>query len=102
MIKFILNGKEVTKEEFAKGAKDDWLDGAPMTANTYREHDPLLSDGLGCLKSQVGEMREVIKKHNIQGVKVKPSGQLVITSRRGRKELLDKRGLVDNDAGFSD
>jgi len=74
----------------------------PMTANTYREHDPLISEGLGCMRAQVSEMREVIQKHNIKGVRVRDNGQLEITSRRGRKELLRVRGLADADGGYSD
>lgn len=97
---YVLNGREVSAEEFRAGSKD--LAGPPMTASTYRAHDPLLSDGLGCLKSQVPELRETIRRHNIKGVQVKDSGQLEITSRRGRKELLAVRGLVDNDGGYSD
>lgn len=102
MAKYFVNGKEVTAEEFRAGAKGDWLDGPPMTANTYRAHDPLLSDGMGCMKSQVPEMRRMIQHHNIKGVQVKDNGQLEITSRRGRKELLAVRGLVDSDGGYSD
>jgi len=78
------------------------LFGVPMVANTYREHDPLISEGIGCMKSQVPEMRETIRKHNIKGVRVRDSGQLEITSRRGRKELLRVRGLADADGGYSD
>ena len=101
-MKYFVNGKEVTAEEFRAGRKSDWLEAPPMTANTYRAHDPLLSDGIGCLKSQVPEMRNVIKQHNIQGVAVKDSGQLEITSRQGRKELLRVRGLVDNEGSYGD
>ncbi len=99
---YIVNGKEVSPEEFRAGAKPDWLGSPPMTANTYTAHDPLVSDGMGCMKSQVPELRDTIRKHNIQGVAVKDNGQLEITSRRGRKELLAVRGLVDNDSGYSD
>lgn len=99
---YTLNGKEVTREEFNSGAKRDWLDGPPMTAHTYEAHAPLVSDGLGCMKGQVPELRETIRRHNIQGVAVKDNGQLEITSRRGRKELLRVRGLVDNEGGYSD
>lgn len=74
----------------------------PMAANTYRAHDPLISEGIGCMRSQVAEMREVIRKHNIKGVVVRDSGQLEITSRRGRKELLRVRGLADADGGYGD
>lgn len=101
-MKYFVNGKEVSPDEFRSGKRSDWLDAPPMTSNTYRAHDPLLSDGIGCLKSQVPELRDVLKKHNVQGVLVRDSGQLEITSRRGRKELLRIRGLVDSDAGYSD
>ena len=97
-----INGKTVTQEEFMAETKEDWLDGPPMAADTYSEHDPLISEGLGCMKGQVPEMREVIKKHNIQGVKVRDNGQLEITSRQGRRELCRVRGLADADAGYGD
>ena len=102
MIRYYVNGREVSREEFGAGGREDWLDAPPMTANTYREHDPLVSEGLGCMKSQVPEMREVIRKHNIKGVRVRDTGQLEITSRRGRRELMRVRGLGDADAGYSD
>ena len=100
--KYTLNGKPVTREEFLKGANDDFLKAPALASNTYSQHDPLLSEGLGCMKSQVPEMREVIRKHGVKGVLVRDSGQLEITSRRGRKELLRIRGLCDNDGGYSD
>jgi hypothetical protein len=99
IINYRYNGKRVTRLQFLRGAK---ANGAPMVSNTYRGHDPLISDGIGCMKSQVGEMRDMIRRHGIQGVTVKDSGQLEITSRRGRKDLLRRRGLVDNDASYGD
>lgn len=101
-ITYVLNGKEVTREEFAAGSRQDWLKGDFFVPSTYRDHDPLISDGLGCMKSQVKTLRQTIRQHNIQGVRVKDSGQVEITSRRGRKELLAVRGLVDNDGGYGD
>ena len=101
-MKYSLNGKPVTREEFLKGANNDFLKAPAMAANTYSGHDPLISEGLGCMKSQVSELRNTIKQHNIQGVAVKNDGQLEITSRRGRKELLAVRGLVDNDGSYGD
>lgn len=104
-MKYTINGKEVTRDEFnAHGEKnDDWLKEAFQSIpNTYRGHDPLVSEGLGCMKSQVGDMRDTIKRHNIQGVSVRDSGQLEITSRRGRRELLKVRGLVDADGSYGD
>jgi len=101
-MKYFVNGKEVSPKEFRSGGKKDWLEAPPMTANTYSAHDPLVSDGMGCMKSQVPELRNVIKQHNIQGVAVKDNGQLEVTSRRGRKELLAVRGLIDNDGSYGD
>lgn len=101
-MKYIRNGKTLTREEFTSNRKPDWLEGPFMTAHTYRDHDPLISDGAGCMKSQVPEMREAIRKHCIKGVTVRDSGQLEITSRQGRKELLKMRGLCDNDGCFGD
>jgi predicted SnoaL-like aldol condensation-catalyzing enzyme len=103
-MRYVVNGKEVSPEEFYRHHKTpEWLQTRRMiTANTYRQHDPLMSDGIGCMKSQVPEMRETIRKHNIKGVTVQDSGRLEITSRRGRRDLLRVRGLQDSDAGYGD
>jgi hypothetical protein len=98
------NGKVVTKEELDKllPPKKDWLSGPPMTANTYTEHDPLISEGCGVMKGQVKETREAIKLHGIQGASVHDNGQIRFTSRRARKEFLAMRGLVDNQGSYGD
>ena len=101
-VKYIINGKRVTRAEFLRHKKADWLKGTFMTAHTYRAHAPLLSDGIGVMKAQVPEMRAAIARRGIQGVRVKDNGQLEITSRRGRKEVLRMRGFRDNDGGFGD
>jgi hypothetical protein len=98
------HGRTVTKEELDHlvPPKANWLDAPPMASNTYSEHDPLVSEGCGVMKAQVGEARELIKKHGIQGAQVLNSGQIRFTSRNARKEFLKMRGLVDNDGGYSD
>lgn len=98
------NGRSVTKEELDQllPPKSDWLSEPPMVANTYSEHDPLISEGCGVMKAQVGDAREMIRRHNIQGAAVHDNGQIRFTSRRARKEFLERRGLVDNDGGYSD
>jgi len=101
-VKYFKNGKEVTREEFTQGGNPNWLKNPPQTANTYTEHDPLISDGCGVMKSQVGEARDMIRRHNIQGAAVLPNGQIRFTSRRARKEFLQRRGLCDNDGGYGD
>jgi hypothetical protein len=101
---FKVNGKEVTAEELDEvmAAKDDWLSAPPMVTDTYSEHDPLISEGCGVMRSQVEETRAAIKKHNIKGTSVMPNGQVRFTSRRGRKEFLKMRGLVDFDGMYGD
>ena len=102
MIRYKINGKEVTKEQW-DAKQGAGFDGTfPLGTVAYSADKPLLSDGIGCMRAQVPEMREVIRRHNIQGVFVRDNGQLEITSRRGRKELLRVRGLVDADGGYSD
>ena len=102
MIKYKINGKTVTKQEWDARPGYGLRGGVPYGTVAYTESKPLLSDGLGCMKSQVPEMRQEIKRRSIQGVRVLANGQLEITSRRGRRDVLRMRGLVDNDGGFSD
>jgi len=99
--KLFLNGEEVTPAEFHRSGPVGGT-GVPMGTATYTDVKPLLSEGLGCMKSQVPEMRDTIRRHNIKGVRVRDSGQLEITSRRGRKELCRVRGLADADGGYGD
>lgn len=104
------NGKVVTKAELDKvlPPKKDWLTQPAMAANTYTEHDPLISEALGCMKSQVPEMRKLIETEGIQGVRILDSGQARITSRRGRNHLMrvltEIRGnkYHDADGGYGD
>jgi hypothetical protein len=98
------NGKEVTQEELddLMPRRSDWLEAPPMTANTYTEHDPLISEGCGVMKSQVGEARDMIRQHNIQGAAVHDNGQIRFTSKGARRDFLKRRGLVDIDGGYSD
>ena len=104
MIKYKINGKKVTKKQWdaRKGKGFRFGSQAPMGTVAYSESDPLISDGLGCMKGQVPELRETIRKHGIRGVRVCDNGQLEITSRCGRRELLKVRGLVDADGGYGD
>ena len=104
MIRYKINGKYVTQEEWDSRKGIGLHGGAPYGTVAYSESKPLLSDGLGCMRSQVPEMREAIKKHRIQGVRVLDSGQLEITSRRGRKEvgLMRPVPLHDAEGGYGD
>lgn len=105
MISYKINGKKVTEQEYKERPGVGLSFDAPsMGTVAYSESKPLISEGLGCMKSQVPEMREAIKKHNIKGVRVLDNGQLEITSRRGRKEVGQMRPipLHDADGGYGD
>ncbi len=103
-VKYKYKGKFVTEQELEKlvPRKPDWLERPAMAANTYTEHNPLVSDGCGVMKSQVSETRDLIKKHRIQGAAVMDSGQVRFTSRRARNEFLRLRGFRDLDGGYGD
>lgn len=103
-VKYKYKGKFVSEDELdtLMPRKADWLSKPPMAANTYTEHDPLISDGCGVMKSQVGETRDLIKTHGIQGAAVMDSGQIRFTSRRARNEFLRMRGFRDIDGGYGD
>lgn len=106
----IYKGKEVTQEELDgfMPRRSDWLDAPAMTANTYTENDPLISEALGVMPGQVADMRKTLEKEKIQGVAILDSGQARITSRRGRNALMklyeEMRGnkMHDIDGGFCD
>ncbi len=105
MIRYKINGKCVSKKEWDKRPGVGLKRGeASMGTVAYKVNDPLISEGLGCMKSQVSEMRAAIKKRNITGVRVLDSGQLEITSRRGRREVGAMRPdpLHDAEGGYLD
>lgn len=102
------NGRFVTEAELDQLMPKKKLEGPAMTANTYSDHDPLISEALGVVKSQVKDMREAIEKEGIPGVAILDSGQARITSRRGRNQLMAYYERIrgnkyhDNDAGYGD
>lgn len=102
MTGYVLNGRKVNREEFLAGAPGDGLRTPPRTANTYTEHDPLISDGCGVMKAQVPEARDAIARYGIRGAAILDNGQVRFTSRRARKEFLRMRGLVDSDGSYGD
>jgi len=99
--KLFLNGKEVTEEEFHKDGPVGG-EGLPMLTQTYTTANPLISESLGCMPSQVDEMRETLNERGIKGVEVMNNGALAISSRNGRREVMAMKGQHDNDGCFGD
>jgi hypothetical protein len=102
VIIYKINGKKVTKKQWDARKGAGLRGGCPMGTVAYSESKPLVSDGVGCLKSQVPKLRESVKRHGIVGARVLDNGQVEFTSRRARRNLLRVRGLVDNEGGYSD
>ncbi len=106
--KYTLNGKEVTREEFLKGANDDFLKSPAMATDTYSEHDPLISQSSGVLPRQVKAEREKLRKYQekgqLTGVRILDNGSVALTSRgeQGRIGWNRYRKKVDLDAGYGD
>ncbi len=101
--KLFLNGKEVTEEEFHRDGPIGGQ-GTPHITQYYNEGSPRLSEGLGCMKHQVPEMRRIVSERGLSGVRVLDNGAVELTSRgdRGRRGLMKLRGLCDNDGGYGD
>ena len=106
---YTINGKEVSQEEFLVDAKDDWLVAAPMTAMTYRAHDPLVSESTGVMPHQVPEARaELAKEHErgrLTGVRIADNGSAEFSARgeQGRIGWMRYKGnKVDGDGGYGD
>lgn len=95
-----INGKQVTRREWLR--KRFGGNGIPMVAKTYGTESPLHSEAAGCMKHQVPELREFVQGMGIRGVSVLDDGAVEFSSRRGRKEFLKARGMVDNDGCFGD
>lgn len=104
-VRYKINGKYVTTKQWnARKGVGLAAGEVPMGTVAYPVSDPLISEGLGCMRSQVPEMRAAIKKRSIRGVCVRDNGQLEITSRQGRKEVGAMRPtpLHDAEGGYSD
>ena len=99
--KLKLNGKEMTSAEFHRDGPVG-APGVPMVTTTYSDAKPLVSEALGCMKSQVHKYRETIRSEGIEGVCIRDNGQAAITSRRGRAKLLNMKKQHDNDGGYGD
>lgn len=96
-----INGKEVTPAEFHRRGPVGGS-GVAMITNTYSTANPLVSEGVGCMKSQVQDMREAIRANGIVGAHVRDNGQIEFTSRKARAKVMAMRGLHDNEGGFGD
>ena len=107
-MKYVVNGKEVTREEFSrKPTKQGWL--APRVAHVQvtRSNKPLVSESTGVLPNQVAEERRKLRKFQekglLTGVRIADKGQAEFTStgEQGRVGWMRYRKKVDFDGTYS-
>jgi hypothetical protein len=109
-IKYVHNGKEVTREEFdALPKNDDWLQPRSVFVSTCRENNPRRSESMGVLPNQVPEALRILKKWQrrgeLSGVRIRDNGSVEYTSN-GEQGAIGWQRLrgdkVNADGGYSD
>ena len=63
---------------------------------------PLESVSSGCHPNQVQEFNQFYKQQGITGALHKKDGTCVFESRQARNQVLEARGMRDQDAGYGD
>lgn len=103
---FIVNGKELSPEEWQKNVRErsrlnEFENNGRPPGGPPTKGWPLHCDGLGCHPSQVKEMTEFYAK---KGVKVRFDKQcrMILDSRQHRNEVLKAGDHIDRDAGYGD
>ena len=111
MVKYIINGKEVAREEFIANREDvlDWLKSRSSFVSVCRENNPRKSESMGILPHQVPASRRMLKKWQergeLTGVRITDNGSVEYTSNgeQGAVGWQRLRGdKVNADGGYSD
>ena len=83
--------------------------GVPMVANTYRDHDPLISESTGVLPHQVAaervKLRRLQEKGELTAVSIQDRGAVEFRGKgeQGRIGWMRYRGnQIDADGGYGD
>lgn len=97
-VTYKINGREVSQEEWDKVP----IKGFGSTSVSTAYSRGLRSRAAGIHSSQVAEFREHLKREGITGVSYDNNGDVIFTSRAGRKKFLKHRGMQDNDGGYGD
>jgi hypothetical protein len=103
--KLILNGMEVTEEEFHRDGKIGGP-GIPMITRTCTPSRPWITDALGVLPNQVAEERirlaERQQRGHLTAVRILDNGAVECTDPgdAGRMGWIKHRSAVDADGGY--
>lgn len=97
---YLLDGREVTREEYDAALPDRPLEGAaPMTESTSAW--PIKSDALGVHPKQAREAEEHARQKGVP-TEFTPQGQPVFRSREHRKQYCRAYGVYDRNGGYGD
>lgn len=106
---YMLNGRQVDRDEFCAGARRDWLAGPPMTATACRQNNPRVSESMGVLPHQVPaerrRLQELKERGQLTGVSILDNGAVEYTCNgdQGARGWQRYRGnKVNLDGGYSD
>ena len=100
--KLVLNGEEVTPEEFHRDGRVGG-DGIPMITKTCTDANPWISESLGVLPNQVAEERKRLSENrDLSSVRILDNGAVECTAPgdTGRMGWIKHRGAVDSDGGY--
>lgn len=96
-MKYILNGKEVTQEEWTANSVGVDFDGQAPAAPSSSCW-PMKSKGLGVKSYQVQEANEYSRKHGLPVEYEQGTGQAILNSANDRRQVLKHYGMVDKDS----
>lgn len=99
-IRYLINKREVTEEEFRKNGRGI-VQGCPA-ATPSTDGWPLESDAAGVHPDQVNEAMVHAVSQGVPTEFNPKTGNPIFRSRRHRNDFLKAHGLRDNNAGYGD
>lgn len=98
MIRYRLNGREVTRDEFLANRR--WRPGdVPLGAPSRGW--PILSDAMGVHPSQIQEAMAFDARHGVP-TEYTPDGRPILLDRWHRKRYAEAHGFYDRNGGYGD
>lgn len=103
-----INGKQVSRAEFTRNPKPDWLEPRVARVQVVRSNKPHLSESIGVLPRQVARTRRKLRRLQEQGlltgVSIEDNGAAKFTSQgeQGRRGWMRYRKKVDYEGGYAD
>jgi hypothetical protein len=100
-VKYLVNGREVSREEFTAGSKLGEVLAGNVPSSPHAAGWPILSDALGVHPSQIAEAMAANRKAGVPTEYTK-DGRAVVTDPGHRKRLARSLGIHDRNGGYGD